>query len=275
MDADRRAKGPPERVLRTKKLDQRCRQDSLPRILSCALHAIPAIVSPDSGGTRRGPSVKPQLRRRGVFLRRLTESDLGLFAACRPKIQSKQRAININAAIAEAMLPRDARRRGEIQLFTKRFPSGPLETRLLKKTHKNWRLGGRKIEGGEFACLAPDDWFIPRYEVDDDRNVSLTWRTVSRSSDSELWGEIEQEGERRLVNGMMHLSETHPDYELLQEIAFTSPAPRHPAAPPTLPQGPAAIAASPSASPTPPMPPVVQQRPPRQKSVRERIPQPH
>jgi hypothetical protein len=101
--------------------------------------------------------VTAELRRRGVFVRRLTESDLGLFAACRPHISSKQRAININATVAEAMLPRDARRRGETELVTRRYPDDQIEHRLLKKTHKNWRLGGRKIEG-DFSISA--SWAI-------------------------------------------------------------------------------------------------------------------
>ena len=39
-----------------------------------------------------------------IVVRSLTDSDLGLFAAHRPTTASKQRAININATIAQQLL---------------------------------------------------------------------------------------------------------------------------------------------------------------------------
>jgi len=160
------------------------------------------------------------VRRRGIFLRRLTDSDLGLFAACRPHVASKQRAININAPIAEAILPRDARRQGEATIATRYCRNGVIVERPLRLTEKNWRLGGPKIEGDRFGILKAGDWFLAEYEVSIDRKISLIWQAVSNADQPALWKQIDEMFGSKLVNGMIHLSETHPDYDLLDIVMF-------------------------------------------------------
>ena len=90
-------------------------------------------------------------RRHGelIIVRSLAESDLGLFASQRPLIKAKQRAININSDVARLLLAPKLFKHGETRLdCTCIFGRKVQRTeRRFRKTHKNWRLGGPKIEG--------------------------------------------------------------------------------------------------------------------------------
>ena len=118
-----------------------------------------------------------------IIVRSLTESDLGLFAALRPTISSKQRAMNINATVAQ-------------QLFSAKILSSTgthLECRIIfndieqtsvrhfGKIHKNWRLGGNKIEGPEFASLDSRDFALIRSVEQNDGSSPLTILLVSKT----------------------------------------------------------------------------------------------
>lgn len=223
------------------------------------------------------------VRRRGLFLRQLTESDLGLFAACRPHVASKQRAININAPVAEAILPRDARRRGEAILATRYGRNGGIIERPLKLTQKNWRLGGPKIEGAKFGSLSADDWFIAQYEVGVDSEISLVWQTIGKAEQPDLWKHVEQLFGQRLINGMTHLSETHPDYDLLDAIFFfdtatsatSQPVPAPPIDVPRIEPSSAATPPDRMNGPLPRMPSARRPAPSKPKTVQERVREPH
>ena len=94
-----------------------------------------------------------------ILVRSLTESDLGIFASHRKAATSKQRAININADMARQMLSPGAFSLGDVALkCTCIFGEEEVrDVRRFKKTGKNWRLGGRKIEGPAFARLDSKD----------------------------------------------------------------------------------------------------------------------
>lgn len=99
-----------------------------------------------------------------LVIRSLTDSDLGIFAAHRKFAKSKQRAVNINAPIAEVMLAPKNFAAGTISLdCIYRFAHiQNRENRHFGKIHKNWRLGGKKLEHPDFAELDSKDFMLLR-----------------------------------------------------------------------------------------------------------------
>ena len=99
-----------------------------------------------------------------IVVRRLTESDLGLFEAQRDRIKSKQRAIGINAAAAKRILGNSAYEAGGVDLGCTCVHAGLVirASRPLRKIHKNWRLGGPKISGQAFGRLRAGDFALLR-----------------------------------------------------------------------------------------------------------------
>ena len=95
-----------------------------------------------------------------IVVRSLAESDLGLFAAHRPTIRGKQRAININSEIAKQMLSPNLFEKGGGQIACICIFGNirVQESRNLGKIGKNWRLGGNMIRGDEFVHLSPKDF---------------------------------------------------------------------------------------------------------------------
>lgn len=104
------------------------------------------------------------VRKEVIIVRSLTESDLGLFAALRPTIASKQRAMNINSPIAHELFSSTILDRGEAYLDCRVIygDTAITSTRHFGKIHKNWRLGGNMIEGLEFASLDSRDFALIR-----------------------------------------------------------------------------------------------------------------
>ena len=99
-----------------------------------------------------------------IVVRSLAESDLGLFAAHRETARSKQRAININADVARQLLSPSRFAAGGVELVCTCTFNGYSETepRPLAKSQKNWRLGGKKLEGMQFGTLDSQDFILLR-----------------------------------------------------------------------------------------------------------------
>jgi hypothetical protein len=123
------------------------------------------------------------VRKEIIIIRSLTGSDLGLFAALRPSTVSKQRAININAAVAHRLFSPDILSRGEAFLDCRIIFGDTLEDsrRYFGKTHKNWRLGGDMIEGPEFASLDSRDFALIRSVEQNDGSSPLTILLISKT----------------------------------------------------------------------------------------------
>jgi hypothetical protein len=120
-----------------------------------------------------------------IVVRSLTDSDLGLFAAHRAAAKSKQRAININSEIARQLLSADvyARQGTELECiyaFGKVRVSG---RRYFGKVHKNWRLGGKKIEGDAFSKLDSKDFLLIRSRAGNDGSFPLFATLISKRVD--------------------------------------------------------------------------------------------
>ncbi|MBM9402009.1 DNA double-strand break repair nuclease NurA [Gluconacetobacter azotocaptans] len=135
-----------------------------------------------------------------IVVRSLAGSDLGLFAAHRGDARSKQRAININAPVAQALLDDAGFKAGGATLqctclFGDIRVEGP---RLLSKVHKNWRLGGSKIEGAEFGELDARDFALIRSPRHNDGSKPVTIAFYSRNSDRVVHAGIAAIVERHL-----------------------------------------------------------------------------
>jgi len=135
-----------------------------------------------------------------IVVRSLAGSDLGLFAAHRGDARSKQRAININAPVAQALLDEAGFQAGGATLqctcvFGEICVKGP---RLLSKVHKNWRLGGSKIEGAEFGQLDARDFALIRSPMHNDGSAPVTIAFYSRNSDRVIHAGIAAIVERHL-----------------------------------------------------------------------------
>ena len=78
---------------------------------------------------------------------------MGLFAAHRRGATSRQRAMALTELAAEQLLDpavfRD--KRGEYDCISLYGGASNRERRLINKAGKNWRLGGRQLDGNVFA----------------------------------------------------------------------------------------------------------------------------
>lgn len=114
-----------------------------------------------------------------IAIRSLTDSDLGIFAAHRNAATSKQRAVNINAPIAKLILSPELFESGNAKLdCVSTFANVTVrEKRHFGKVGKNWRLGGKKLEGAAFAELDSKDFMLLRtvFENDGTQPVFITF----------------------------------------------------------------------------------------------------
>lgn len=119
-----------------------------------------------------------------IVIRSLTDSDLGIFAAHRPTTSSKQRAININAQIAQRLLSSRIIEKEEAHIPC-RLIFGEIDqqaSRHFGKVGKNWRLGGNKIEGDVFLDVDSKDFALIRSVEGNDGFNEITILFISRTS---------------------------------------------------------------------------------------------
>ena len=97
-----------------------------------------------------------------IAVRSLKDSDLGIFAAHRDYATSKQRALNINAPIAQRILHSDLYNNGgaELQCLCSFQSVTDSSKRHFGKVGKNWRLGGNKLEGEVFSSVNSHDFAL-------------------------------------------------------------------------------------------------------------------
>lgn len=164
--------------------------------------------------------IKQPPRATGLLVRQLTSSDLGLFYAKRPTIQSKQRAININAAIVGQMLSPTLLARGKLQIKCKRWdePGARAEKRPLIKSGKNWRLGGNAIRDSDFALVQPGDYFVAILSTEPDGGLCLDWRVISRKITSNLHSELGAILSGDLKDGMAFVLSSDPLHGSIRQL---------------------------------------------------------
>jgi len=188
-----------------------------------------------------------------IVVRSLTESDLGLFAAHRASARSKQRAININAPVARELLSSEMFETG----------GGPIdctcvfgnvrirEARHFGKVHKNWRLGGAKIEGEIFASLDCKDFMLIRSVAHNDGGHPITITFICRKNEPILHAGIAAIVEKLLDQSMAMYTEGAPWFS---ELARYCPAVRPESKTKIGPAKKISPAKKPAVTPVPPMP---------------------
>jgi len=206
-----------------------------------------------------------------IVVRSLTESDLGLFAAHRARATSNQRAININSDLAQRILAPAAFKAGGADLSCIRSFQGTVvhETRRLGKSGKNWRLGGKKIEGDQFAELDPMDLMLLRTKLHNEGRHPVAITFISKKSDRVVHAGLVAIVERRMRDSMAAFEEGQ---ETFSDFAKHCPL-----------QNLDADTFSwegrnirPAARPIPPIPAEVQgETPHKTKSIKEKLRQPH
>ena len=147
----------------------------------------------------------------------MAESDLGLFEAQRSTIRAKQRAININSNAARLLLAPELFERGEARLYcTCVFGTNvKSQQRLLRKTHKNWRLGGPKIEGTAFSELDSKDFMLFRSISGNDGTHPVVMTLICRKTDRVVHAGIAAIVERHLKASMAVFDENDDSFDAL------------------------------------------------------------
>jgi hypothetical protein len=164
-----------------------------------------------------------------ICLRRLTRSDLGWFAAHRDTAASKQRAVNINANVAQQLVSPEAWDAGGLNVLCRCIWPGAEheETRSLWKVGKNWRFGGPKLEGDAFAVVKEGDFFVLRSALSNDGSSGMTVTFVTAATEPERHKQVCRRWAGRLSSNMLAAGSGSVDFNDLAAILFpsTPPAP--------------------------------------------------
>ncbi|SRR5579883_29664 len=203
-----------------------------------------------------------------ILIRSLTDSDLGIFAAHRASASSKQRAININAPVAQRLLSPAAYAVGGAMLDCI-ISFGELQersARILSKVHKNWRLGGNKIEGLAFAQLDSADFMLLRSPEHNDGTAPVSINFIARTTNPALHAKISGLVAYRLAGSMTVYDENDADYATISATTQAPPRPAKPVA--TRRRQPAPASAALRS--LPPMPPVTE-KPRRARTIKEKL----
>lgn len=161
-----------------------------------------------------------------ICIRRLTRSDLGWFAAHRGTATSKQRAVNINAEIAEQLIDKSGWKSLRVELPCRCIYPGAKHTqnRRLWKVGKNWRFGGPKLEGTVFRDLREGDFFILRSALRNSGRTPVTLTFASAITDPALHRWLITHTSASLHDNMMVSVSGSSDFHTLATRLFGDPA---------------------------------------------------
>jgi hypothetical protein len=214
-----------------------------------------------------------QIGKEIIVIRSLTDSDLGLFGAHRGETASKQRAININAGVARQLLSKDVFEAGGA-IFECVVTFGDLtirQPRTFGKSGKNWRLGGKKIEGDSFAALDSKDFVLIRSLAANDGSHPLSITFIARKTNRIAHAGLAAVIERQLDQSMVIFDEGTEGFEALK--SWCQPALHEPVVPTR------SSRASRPQAPRPPIPPMPQDTPlkaaVRKPTMQEKLRSPH
>jgi hypothetical protein len=159
-------------------------------------------------------------RKEIIAVRSLTGSDLGLFAAHRSAATSKQRAININSVVASRLLSPTAFRSGAriLDCFCTFRDLEDRSRRHLGKSQKNWRLGGNKLEGKDFAILDNLDFCLLRSMEANDGTLPVSMTFISRAAKPAMHARIVSLVEPRLKQSMTVYQDDEKEFRMLASL---------------------------------------------------------
>jgi hypothetical protein len=160
-----------------------------------------------------------------ICIRKLTSSDLGWFAVHRPTTASKQRAININADVAQRLLSPSAYLAGGVELTCRcLYPGGEHSgVRPLWKVGKNWRLGGAKLEGEAFRSVRAGDFFILKSPIHNDGNTQIAFTFLTTTGGLDLHDWLMQREPSLKAESMAVVASGGEVFNLLADKLFGAP----------------------------------------------------
>lgn len=174
-----------------------------------------------------------------ICIRRLTRSDLGWFAAHRGTAASKQRAVNINADVAQQLVSPAAWNAGGLDVLCRCIWPGAEheQTRSLWKVGKNWRLGGPKLEGASFGDVREGDFFVLRSAAGNDGSSAMTLTFVAAATEPERHAQMVMRWGAKLSANMLAAGSNSIDFNYLAAMLVPSAVPAPVAAPSAPPPG--------------------------------------
>jgi hypothetical protein len=161
-----------------------------------------------------------------IVVRSLTESDMGLFAAHRRATTSKQRAIALTTVAAEQLLHPDVvREKGaKFDCICLYGSQSNRELRLINKGGKNWRLGGRQLEGKAFGQLESKDFALIRSVRQNDGTSPVLLTFVGRRSQRFLQAGLASSLEGALHQRVAIFADDAEEFGALAELFPAVPA---------------------------------------------------
>lgn len=160
-----------------------------------------------------------------IVVRSLTGSDLGIFAAHRDSATSKQRAININSQVAARLLSASAFKSGGVTIncFCTFRDREDISRRHLGKVHKNWRLGGNKLEGKEFAIIDNLDFALIRSLEANNGSAPVSMAFIARGTRAAMHSRISSLVRPRLKQSMAVYGEDDKEFRMLASLCPVAP----------------------------------------------------
>ncbi|RXG84483.1 DNA double-strand break repair nuclease NurA [Bradyrhizobium zhanjiangense] len=170
-------------------------------------------------------------RREIILIRSLKDSDLGIFDAHRGSASSKQRAININSITAEQLLSKAMFRAGGCMLdcICTYQDASDRSHRHFGKVHKNWRLGGNKLEGAIYGSIDSADFVLIRSIEGNDGKSPVSITFVARSTAAAAHAALSKLMTGQLRQSMAVVGKGDAGFA---DIAAMCPAPPEPAGKP-------------------------------------------
>lgn len=153
-------------------------------------------------------------------------------------MRGRQRAININSDIAKVLLAPALYEQGDGELDCRCVFGGIYQTkpRRIRKSHKNWRLGGPKIEGSAYSMLDSKDFMLLRSVSGNDGSHPVVMTFVSRKTNRVVHAGIAAIVETHLANSTALFQEDDKSFNDLAAHCI-APASVHsgPRTPPEIP----------------------------------------
>jgi hypothetical protein len=164
-------------------------------------------------------------RKEIIAIRSLQGSDLGLFAAHRETVASKQRAIQINGAVAARILSAAKYRSRNCMLdcFSTFRDAEERSARPLNKSQKNWRLGGKKLEGKEFGIIDSLDFVLIRSAEFNDGRLPVSMTFIARAARPKMHARISSMVTPRLKHNMAVYAESDKEFLMLASLCPLAP----------------------------------------------------
>ena len=160
------------------------------------------------------------------IVRSLADSDLGLFSAHRRGASSRQRAIALTEIAAQQLLAPQVfeDRRGAYDCICLYGDETSREIRLISKSGKNWRLGGRQLSGEAFGRLDSKDFVLIRSVRHNDGSSPILLTFIGRCSER-----LTQAGLVATLGGPLEQSvaifgDDAPEFEIFADLFPPVPA---------------------------------------------------